>query len=616
MDSEFKEGNSVVKEKKKFDKKILIILAVFCILCVVVIKFKIKPKEVSIIKEADGFLYYDSNAESKFKVVGDDHVYGPYLINTTENGYLFLQVEENGDYKKIGYIDLDGSDSFSCDWIVSKYSYLSVQVDTDSGLKWYFFDQNGNMISLSNDLLSRENKKKVEQEKQNEIINDSELEDENLVVPDVSDVPEITENNIIYLDEKDYNGFKIAVTRANELILFKEINNSKVIYGKMDYYGENGKGYYADYNNGMSGNIRIRVDRYVEGIESRYSYIWYEYNSNGNLINTDENIDGNSYVYSYQVPNSDFYIGITNINELILYKNVDQYKSTMAIIKDYYGDVSKQEYNFYADYNNSDSGNIRIRIDKFIDGNPNKYGVIWYEYDSNGNLIDNSESINSEKFFSYISPKMYGDFKIAITSDNRLVMYKDDQYNSDKANIFANLDYYGDVNKLDSQSYSHRFYADFNNGLSGNIRIRVDKFINNSDVRYSYIWYEYTASGDLISVQEYIDTISFIYTSPKTYGDFYIGITNNKELVLYTDIHNVHKVIAKVPSYVSNDNLLSSEYVTKNGPGFYADYNNGESGNIRIRVDRYVDGSDKRYGYIWYEFNSSGDLISQHEYLD
>ena len=162
----------------------------------------------------------------------------------------------------------------------SKYSNISSQNNKD------------NQVNSQRDA-SLDSKPMVKLIYKKDVISPKKITNDDIAYNDFIEL--INSDSILYRDSRDYGDFRICLTKDMKLLLFK-VTNDNIIYNELSYYLNDinnperryDKGYYADYNNGGVPNIRIRIDKYNENQSERNSYMWYTYDSNGNLIEYSE----------------------------------------------------------------------------------------------------------------------------------------------------------------------------------------------------------------------------------------------------------------------------------------------------------------------------------------
>ena len=364
--------------------------------------------------------------------------------------------------------------------------------------------------------------------------------------------------------------------------------------GKMPYTftGSNyADGYFAKYDGSQ---LEIRVDKYIKTVAERFGYTTFFFNNNGEQLASMEYVEDYVVYQSSKGVNSDVGIGITLDNKVIVYKPTPnglqvRYKT------DYYLRDGVEGYEIK--WNSSENEPIRLRVDKYIELQPVRYSYTWYEFDKNGNLLSKKEYLDD---FSFLleDNKDYGGFKIGYTTGNELILFK----NTDNGlrEIYYSMPFY-----YQGTNYQEGYYADFNNALERKIRVRVDKYIEGRYSRYSYIWYTFNENGKLISTQEYLDYDSLEYIDNNNYGGYKIGMTVNKEFVLYREYNETKEIIYKLPYY----------YQGSYQDGYYAGFNNSDMRQIRVRIDKYIARQSNRYSSLWYYFDQTGKLINTDEFL-
>ena len=422
-------------------KKIYLVLAIVLFLVAIGICsvfLNSKNNNYYTLKTAEGFIYYsDANADD-YRVNSANFTYGPYQLNTTENNYLLIKLANGNDYKSIGYIKLyhdsfNEANSFYANWYSDNINFLAIKVKDNDKSHWYFLDENGNLIQLSDTILNSvmdENKQNnIQDNNINEIesnITQNTYENETAesngsILDNITkndDQRQITQNssNIIYKSEKDYGEFNIGITNNNKIIIYKEERDSSDCYEVFaevesyvstskikdsNYIKNYGPGFYADWNNANAKQIRIRVDKIINGEgKDREGYIWYTFDKNGKQLSKREFINPKQIVYKNEKDYGEFNIGITNNNKIIIYKEerdssdcyevfaeVESYVSTSKIKDSNY--IKNYGPGFYADWNNANAKQIRIRVDKIINGEgKDREGYIWYTFDNTAKLLN------------------------------------------------------------------------------------------------------------------------------------------------------------------------------------------------------------------------------------
>ena len=285
-------------KQPKDNKRKIISIIIVCMLLFLFLPSLLKSHENisktenKIINSADGFLSANSVDESQFIIDGSDDKYGPFIINTTKNKYLAIKLIDGDSQKNIGYIELDDNLKYYAIWENKDVSFLCIKTMD----RWYFFDEKGNLIEQNNTIIKEVENAEKSVKKASENIEQNQKEEINKESID-------NISNFVYKSAQTYNGFNIGVTYDNEIVLYKIENNTnkyKIYYKTKsyisedklkdnDYVRENGPGFYADYNNGNSGNIRLRVDRYNNKLTGWSSQTWNEINgTTGELISSVE----------------------------------------------------------------------------------------------------------------------------------------------------------------------------------------------------------------------------------------------------------------------------------------------------------------------------------------
>lgn len=188
-------------------------------------------------------------------------------------------------------------------------------------------------------------------------------------------------------ESDENNGKTLTVTKNGKEIYTMEITAS-----------DDSKGYYADWNNASEGCLRVEIDNYVKGISGRYSYTWYKFDENGNLIEQKEYIE--NYIYKDEKEYGPYKILITADQKLVVYtpgevqpgpEGVIVAKLDLKETKERLENLLqllKQGNVYYADWSDSNSGYLRVRLDNYIEECSSRYSTNWYKIDKNGNLLE------------------------------------------------------------------------------------------------------------------------------------------------------------------------------------------------------------------------------------
>lgn len=135
------------------------------------------------------------------------------------------------------------------------------------------------------------------------------------------------------------------------------------------------------------------------------------------------------------------------------------------------------------------------------------------------------------------------------------------------------------------------------------------QFFEISENNKDYEVVDYPTTDSAVNYHELIDDEDIVYRDSKNYNGFNIAITKSSELILYKTKDGINYIYSKLKFYLPLEKLNDANYIKSNGPGYYADYNNNSSGNIRIRIDKY-DNYFRRTSYTWYTFDGTyGQLI-------
>lgn len=472
-------------------------------------------------------------------------------------------------------------------------------------------------------------------------------------------------------ESDENNGKTLTVTKNGKEIYTMEITAS-----------DDSKGYYADWNNASEGCLRVEIDNYVKGISGRYSYTWYKFDENGNLIEQKEYIE--NYIYKDEKEYGPYKILITADQKLVVYtpgevqpgpEGVIVAKLDLKETKERLENLLqllKQGNVYYADWSDSNSGYLRVRLDNYIEECSSRYSTNWYKIDKNGNLLENEEYIED---YIYKDEKEYGPYKILITSDKKLVVYKPYEIKpGPEGVVVSKFDFYIDKSNIDLVTNQGKgYYADWNNSNEERLRVRIDKYINNNySNRESYTWYTIDKNGKLLNNveikydakenQNTINTNSVVnntvpntntntntntnsntstnstekdkfsnYIFENTYSTAGSAVStqvdekNKGEVIKEENLSNFTIDLTSTKKLIiySNKKVIATFDITMpdedfntpdKGRGYYVDWNNCNKKCLRVRIDKYSTETGKPIGCVWYYFDNNGTQITVQEY--